>query len=151
MITVIAVGKKHEDWVLPGLERYEKRLKTPFNVTWTLLPHSSLQANRARLEESERIRTKLKTSDHVILLDETGIRRTSPDLSVMLSRLFVDSKDAVMIIGGAYGVDDSLKARANEVLSLSDLVFPHQLVRLLLIEQLYRSQEIWRQSPYHHQ
>lgn len=150
MITIIAIGKKHEDWVLPGIKRYEKRLKAPFDVKWVLLPHSSLQGDRAREEESERIRSRLGERSHVILLDERGRQRSSEGISAELENLFVASKDVVFIIGGAYGVDEDLHKRANEVWSLSELVFPHQLVRLLLIEQLYRAQEIARGSAYHH-
>lgn len=150
MITVIAIGKKHEDWVAAGIERYERRLKRPFDVKWILLPHSSLEGRSARLEESERIRSRLDDRAHVILLDERGTQSTSERMAERLEHLFTASKDVVLIIGGAYGVDDELQARANEVWSLSELVFPHQLVRLLLTEQLYRAQEISRGSGYHH-
>ncbi len=150
MITVIAIGKKHEDWVAAGIERYERRLKRPFDVKWILLPHSSLEGRSARLEESERIRSRLDDRAHVILLDERGTQSTSERMAERLEHLFTASKDVVLIIGGAYGVDDELQARANEVWSLSKLVFPHQLVRLLLTEQLYRAQEISRGSGYHH-
>lgn len=150
MITIIAIGKKHEDWVSPGIERYEKRLKAPFDLKWVLLPHSSLQGDRAREEESERIRSRLGERSHVILLDERGRQRSSESASAELENLFVASKDVVVIIGGAYGVDEGLHMRADEVWSLSELVFPHQLVRLLVTEQFYRAQEIARGSGYHH-
>ena len=150
MITIVAIGKKHEDWVATGIERYERRLKRPFDIKWVLLPHSSLEGRSARLEESERIRSRLGDRTHAILLDERGTQATSERLAARLEGLFAAGKDIVLIIGGAYGVDDALQARADEVWSLSDLVFPHQLVRLLVTEQLYRAQEITRGSNYHH-
>ncbi len=89
--------------------------------------------------------------DFVVLLDERGKRVDSPTLS----RLFLDplesSRPVVVIIGGAYGVDSSVHARADFIWSLSPLVFPHQLVRLILAEQVYRSQEIAAGHPYHHE
>ena len=150
MITIVAIGKKHEDWVHDGIERYQKRLKQPFDVKWVLLPHSSLEGDRAREEESERIRSRLNERAHVILLDERGRQRSSEGISAELENLFVAAKEVIFVIGGAYGVDEDLHARASEVWSLSELVFPHQLVRLLLIEQIYRAQEIARGSGYHH-
>ncbi len=150
MITLIAIGKKHEDWLLPALERYEKRLKQPFDVKWVLLPHSSLEGDRARQEESERILTRLDERAYVLLLDERGRQRTSEQLTRQLDGLFTASRDVVMVIGGAYGVNRALTERADDIWSLSELVFPHQLVRLLLVEQFYRAQEIRRGSGYHH-
>ncbi|HCR55828.1 TPA: 50S rRNA methyltransferase [Candidatus Saccharibacteria bacterium] len=151
MIRILAVGKKHDDWVLSGLERYEKRLKAPYNVEWVLLPHSSREGVEAREEESGRILKQIKPNDFVVLLDETGKQLTSPALSNLCEARFVLAEQLVFVIGGAYGVDNLLQQRANLVWSLSDLVFPHQLVRLILIEQLYRAQQIARGNGYHHE
>ena len=150
MITILAIGKKHEDWVLPGLDRYQKRMRSPFDIRWELLPHSTLNHTDARNEESLRILSRLKTDDYVILLDETGTQLSSPALSQRLDKLFVGSSRVVLVIGGAYGVSEMLRSRATFCLSLSDMVFPHQLVRLILIEQLYRAQEIRSGKSYHH-
>lgn len=151
MIQTIAVGKKHEAWVAQGIERYEKRLKKPLDIEWVLLPHSIFEAHRARQEESERILQRIKDGDFVILLDERGKNLDSPTLSVIIDDQLSRARRVVCIIGGAYGVDDSVHARADLVWSLSKLVFPHQLVRLILTEQVYRAQEIRNGTPYHHQ
>lgn len=92
--------------------------------------------------------SRLRPHDFVILLDERGRNLNSPELS----RLILDHTDQhiVIIIGGAYGVTETLHRRADIVWSLSRLVFPHQLVRLILAEQLYRAQEIARGGSYHH-
>ena len=150
MITILAVGKKHESWISEGLERYEKRLKMPFNVEWVLLPHSSLEQTEAREEESERLLSKISHGSFVVLLDETGKNSSTPDIASLFENQFVHAKPIVIVIGGAYGVTTQLQNRADFVWSLSKLVFPHQLVRLILTEQLYRCQEIARGGKYHH-
>lgn len=150
MITVITVGKKHEDWVVPGLERYQKRLRKPFDVEWVLLPHSRSEGVSAREEESQAILSRLNSSDYVVLLDETGTNIDSPALSGKLEAAFSAAKPVIIVIGGAYGVNTALMDRADFIWSLSKLVFPHQLVRLILTEQLYRAQEIERGGGYHH-
>lgn len=150
-IRIIAIGKKHESWVAEGIERYQKRLKRPFDIEWVFLPHSSLDGVTARQEESKRIISRLDDSDYVILLDEKGKIIDSPNLSGRLLAILEISQQIVIIIGGAYGVDEKLIDRANFVWSLSHLVFPHQLVRLILTEQIYRSQEIAGNKPYHHE
>lgn len=149
-LRVLAVGKKHESWVVEGIERYQKRLRAPFLLEWVLLPHSSLEGDRARQEESERILSRLSANDYVILLDERGKMLTSPAFSQLIADHLNSSRSVVLIIGGAYGVDSTVHARANTTWSLSPLVFPHQLVRLLLAEQVYRAEQIQRGSSYHH-
>ena len=151
MITVVAVGKKHEDWVSGGIKRYQTRCKQPWSFEWQLIPHSKLDGQQARQEESERILARLHTQDFIILLDERGQMFDSPTLSCQLNELFAQGKNITIVIGGAFGVSTALIQRANLVWSLSPLVFPHQLVRLILTEQLYRAQEIARGGKYHHQ
>ena len=150
-IRVLAVGKKHESWVAEGIERYQKRLKAPFLPEWMLMNHSSFDGLKARQDESERILARLSASDYVVLLDERGRELDSVDFSQLIGEELDHSRQIIMIIGGAYGVDDSLRDRADLVWSLSPLVFPHQLVRLILTEQLYRAQQIAVGGPYHHE
>ena len=148
---IIAIGKKHEKWVLNGIKLFEKRLKKPFNLNWDILPHSNFAEEKAREEETQRILAKIKLSDFVILLDERGKNISSPELAKMLSNGFVNSQNFVIVIGGAFGVSEELSQRANFVWSLSKLVFPHQIVRLILVEQIYRAQEISSGGKYHHE
>ena len=150
-LMILAIGKKHEDWVIEGIQRYQKRLKAAFAVEWMLLPHSSLEADSARQEESERLLKHLQGYDVVVLLDERGRLLDSPALSQFIQTQVQHSRKIAFVIGGAYGVTDELRQKATMVWSLSPLVFPHQLVRLLLIEQLYRAQAIAAGSAYHHQ
>lgn len=150
-IRVIAIGKKHEQWIEPGLDRYLKRLRKPYDLTWLLLPHSSREGEAARTEESQRIEAKLESGDLVVLLDERGRMFDSIALSRELQRGLDAGKRITLIIGGAYGVTEALRTRADVVWSLSALVFPHQLVRLIIAEQVYRAQEISAGRQYHHQ
>ena len=150
-IRVLSIGKKHEPWVTEGIDRYEKRMKKPFDLKWQLLPHSSREGDSARTEESERILSKVETRDYLILLDERGKNIDSPTLARTLQQPLDTSRNITVVIGGAYGVDASVHSRADFTWSLSKLVFPHQLVRLILSEQLYRAQEIAGGRPYHHQ
>lgn len=148
-VRILAVGKKHEKWVTDGIARYEQRLRKPFDLSWQLLPHSSREGDAARTEESDRILGKLG-DDFMVLLDERGRNVDSPELSRVLKGALESARTVTLVIGGAYGVDDRVRGRADFVWSLSKLVFPHQLVRLVVAEQLYRAQEIAAGRPYHH-
>ena len=88
MITILAIGKKHEQWISSGLERYEKRLKQPFDIDWKLLPHSSLKETEARREESERLLAKVDDRTFVVLLDESGADLDSPGFASLLESKF---------------------------------------------------------------
>jgi 23S rRNA (pseudouridine1915-N3)-methyltransferase len=149
-VRILAVGKRHEPWVSAGIERYERRLRKPFDVSWQLLPHSAREGEAARAEESDRILAKTDPAAFLVLLDERGRNVDSPTLASTLQGAFESGRQATVVIGGAYGVDDRVRERADFVWSLSKAVFPHQLVRLILAEQLYRAQEIAAGRPYHH-
>lgn len=148
---ILAIGKKHEDWVADGITRYQKRLKAPFTAEWVLMAHSSFDGPAAREDESGRILSRLSAYDYIILMDERGKELTSPTFSDVVKEQLDHSRKVLIIIGGAYGVTDELRDRADLVWSLSPLVFPHQLVRLILTEQLYRAQQIALGGSYHHE
>lgn len=151
MISMIAIGKRHEAWIADGVERYSKRLQGPWKLDWVLLPHSPFEGLQARQDESRRILTRLSSNDVVVLLDEKGRMLDSPSLARQFEGLQATGRRIVCIIGGAYGVTDEVLERANFVWSLSPLVFPHQLVRLIVAEQVYRAQSIASGHPYHHE
>jgi 23S rRNA (pseudouridine1915-N3)-methyltransferase len=115
------------------------------------LPHSVKTGAQGAQDESESIAKRLSPDDWVILLDERGKLFATPDLAGMLDSRLSQGKRVVLVIGGAFGVTDELRARANVVWALSPLVFPHQIVRLVVAEQVYRAQTILRGEPYHHQ
>lgn len=149
-IRIITVGKRHEAWVADGIERFTKRLKKPYDVEFKLVPHTNAGEQRSRDDESAAMMKQLRSADHVMLLDERGTNLSSPQLAAHLQHRFDTAHSVALVIGGAYGVNDQLRARADTVWSLSNLVFPHQLVRLLAAEQIYRAQEISSGRPYHH-
>lgn len=151
MITIIAIGKRHESWLIDGIARYEQRMTRGWQLQWKLLPASQHSNDAARREESQQILRALSPQAYVVLLDERGTMLDSPTLSRSLHQPMAQGKSLVLIIGGAYGVTETVMERANLVWSLSHLVFPHQLVRLILAEQLYRAQQIAAGHPYHHQ
>ena len=93
---------------------------------------------------------KLDARDYVVVMDERGANLSSPELSNKLSAVIESSRQIVIVIGGAYGVSDATRVRADLIWSLSKLVFPHELVRVLLAEQVYRAQEIASGGKYHH-
>ena len=141
MIKIIAGGKKYVKWVAEACGEYEKRLRKPFEIEWQFVDDRKLEA--AVLKSDAR--------DLVILLDERGEIWDSPTLSQKLSEELIMMRHVTLVIGGAFGVPDAVKKRANLTWSLSNLVFPHQICRLLVTEQVYRAQEIYLGHPYHHE
>lgn len=150
-VHVISVGKRHDPLFVAGIEDYSQRVAYAMPLEWDLLPPSGKDEPQARLEESAAILARLKQNDVVWLLDERGEQYGSLAIASKLDVLQNQAvQRLVIVIGGAYGVDDQLRQRADLVWSLSKLVFPHQLVRLILAEQLYRATQINRGSGYHH-
>lgn len=147
---IISVGKKPSRWLAEPLEDYSRRLQAAWRPEWLLIQHSpQTNPETAKNAESEQILAKVRPEDYVILLDETGQILSSPELAAKFQANL--SRPITIIIGGAYGINQAVKQRANLIWSLSKLVFPHQIVRLVLIEQLYRAQCIVNRHPYHHQ
>jgi 23S rRNA (pseudouridine1915-N3)-methyltransferase len=146
-IKIITVGNKPSPELLALITDYTKRLPRTFTVTWQYLKHADGDAMSSKLQESENILRAINAKDYVILLDENGKQMSSTELS---KTVYTKTKEIVFIVGGAYGVSESVQKRANIVWSLSKLVFPHQLVRLILSEQIYRAYTISINHPYHH-
>lgn len=149
-ILIISVGKKHDTELAAAINKYRERISRQISLDWLIINPSALSDNLARDAESKSITDRLKVDDEVWLLDERGKNIYSPELSKKLETTSLFAKRLVIVIGGAYGVNDDLRNRANFTWSLSNLVFPHQIVRLLLVEQLYRALEIQKGSGYHH-
>lgn len=149
-ISVISVGKRHDKLIAGAIADFEKRLKSPWNFAWQFLPSSNLAGEQARREESQRLEKILDRRDFVILLDERGNNLSSPEFAALLGEKLT-SQNVKIVIGGAFGVTDEFRQRADLVWSLSRLVFPHQIVRLVLAEQIYRAQEIMKNGKYHHE
>lgn len=149
------VGKPHESYVKEGIDVFTKRISNYFSVQWQIIPMPKnagmMSEMDLKLKEGEMILDFLKKEDYLILLDERGKQLSSEGLaSFMQQRANESEKNLVFLIGGAYGVSNDVMKRANYKWSLSQLVFPHQLVRLILAEQVYRSCSILRNEKYHH-
>lgn len=143
MIKIIAGGKKSAGWVLEAQREYEKRLKKPFDVRWEIYEEEKLVKKLANWE--------FKPQELVILADERGANISSVELSEKLVRAFNASREVVVIIGGAFGVSEEVREKADFVWSFSRLVFPHMLMRVMMVEQIYRAQEIAHGGKYHHE
>lgn len=150
-VTILSVGKKHADFTRDGIELYSKRVSRYSDLEWQLIPPVPIQGPSAAQSESQRILKALQADDYVILLDETGEQLGSEDFAHRLEQQQIRAaRRVVLVIGGAYGVTEDVKKRADLLMSLGPLVMPHQLVRLVLAEQLYRAFTIIKGEPYHH-
>ncbi len=144
-LLIISPGKPHAHEYVDAIHEYEKRLRPVLPIEW-LFPSVGTKD-----QEGEAILKRIEPDDVVILLDEQGKDIDSPGLAELLeANLSAGTKRLVFIIGGAFGVSDAVKKRANNTIRLSSLVFPHMLVRLILTEQLYRAWSIRSGGKYHH-
>jgi 23S rRNA (pseudouridine1915-N3)-methyltransferase len=152
-LSICSVGKAHESFVKEGVEQFTKRISHYYPIDWQILSPSKLtEPNQIKKAEAATILKALTAKDILILLDETGKMISSPGLAKLIQQNANQSAQRIVfLIGGAYGVDDEIKSRANFTWSLSDLVFPHMLVRLILSEQLYRACSILANEKYHHE
>jgi len=150
-----SIGKVHEPYVKTGIEIFTKRISYYYNVDWKIIPSYKNGANISIEElkkyEGEMILKQLKPDDSLILLDEKGKQFTSEQLAGLIQLNANKSiRNLTFLIGGAFGVTKEINKRANHTWSLSQLVFPHHLVRLILAEQIYRACTIIKNEKYHH-
>ncbi len=155
-ITLAVIGKTEVGFVRQGIEEYVKRLQhyVTFNIQYVSDVKGTRNMSEAqqKVAEGKALLAILENSDHVVLLDEHGTERTSLDFSQWLQRRMASgSKRLVFVVGGPYGFSPEVYDRANEKISLSKMTFPHELVRLIFVEQLYRAFTILRNEPYHHE
>lgn len=153
-IKILFVNKTVGSWVKEGLAEYKSRLKRYLSVEFIELEMGSSAKRKVQEivdEESTKILSYVKSSDHLVLLDEKGSNLSSEGFANWLNKKFVSIQgDLIFVVGGAYGFHSDLKERANEQLSLSSMTFTHQMVRVIFAEQLYRAMTILKNEPYHH-
>lgn len=154
-IQLLSIGKDHEPYVKPGVHDFTRRISRYYPVEWALIPApknaASLSQSDLKKKEAEIILDNLAKDDYLVALDERGKQISSEGLAQFIqSRANDSTKKLVFLIGGAYGLDEGVLKRAEFRWSLSQLTLPHQLVRLLLAEQLYRACTIIRNEKYHH-
>lgn len=144
-ILIISPGKTHDGNVADGIAEYQKRLGKALPVEWAFPKQGELKT------EGAQILKMLRDDDFVLLLDERGGELDTPGFAKFLKKSIESgTKRLVFVIGGAFGVSKEVTSRADLVMRLSALVFPHMLVRLILVEQLYRAHSILSGGKYHH-
>lgn len=154
-LSIWSIGKAHEPYVRSGVEDFTTRLNRYFTAEWNIIPvpknAGMLSAQDLKISEGKTILDWLQKDDFLVALDERGKELDSVRLADFLQlRANESTRRVVFLIGGAFGIDAPVLRRANLVWSLSKLTFPHQLVRLILAEQLYRACTILRNEKYHH-
>jgi 23S rRNA (pseudouridine1915-N3)-methyltransferase len=150
-----SIGKEHEPYVKMGVDDFTKRIGRYYPVEWKIIPTPKnaglLSPADLKKKEAETLLEGLSKDDYLVALDERGKAFSSEGLAQFIQgRANEGLKNLVFLIGGAYGLDEAVLRRADHRWSLSQLTLPHQLVRLLLAEQLYRACTILRNEKYHH-
>ena len=154
-IRLLCIGKENDSSVKAGISDFTHRIARHYPVEWKIIAalknKAVLSAKELKMKEAAIVLERLKKDDFLIALDERGKMISSIGLAAMVQAKANESiKQLVFLIGGAYGLDESVIKRANFVWSLSPLTFPHQLVRLILAEQVYRACTIIKNEKYHH-
>ncbi|MBU8786218.1 MULTISPECIES: 23S rRNA (pseudouridine(1915)-N(3))-methyltransferase RlmH [Bacillus] len=156
-ISIVAIGKLKEKYLKQGIDEYIKRLSAYAKVDIIELPDEKAPENLSdqdmkivKDKEGDRILSKISPDAHVIALAIEGKMKSSEELADNMDRLATYGKSKVtFVIGGSLGLSDAVLKRADEKLSFSRMTFPHQLMRLILLEQVYRAFRINRGEPYH--
>jgi 23S rRNA (pseudouridine1915-N3)-methyltransferase len=154
-ISFWSVGKNNEPYVKEGVEEFTRRISRYFKTDWNIIPvpknAGMLSEMDLKKKEGETILDWLTKDDYLVVLDERGKQLSSEGLADFIqTRANESTRKLIFLIGGAYGIDEPVLKRADHVWSLSKLTFPHQLVRLLLAEQVYRACSILKNEKYHH-
>lgn len=154
-IEIWSLGKENEPFIEDGIQYYFKKTRpyNPVQLVTLQLPKKAATTDieLTKQREEELILKKLQPHHYLVLLDERGKQLTSPQWAKQFQQCMNQGvKTLVILIGGAYGVSEKIQKEARQAWSLSQLVFPHQLVRLIVAEQVYRAFSILHNSPYHH-
>ncbi|MGE5385684.1 MAG: 23S rRNA (pseudouridine(1915)-N(3))-methyltransferase RlmH [Betaproteobacteria bacterium] len=151
-LTVMAVGHRQPEWVDAGCAEYIKRMPRELSTAIVEIkpePRGSKTREQLLAAEKGRIREALPAACRLVVLDERGDDLTTLKLARRVEQWMQDGRDAVLLIGGADGLDSELKDAASDSIRLSSLTLPHGLARLLLCEQLYRAASVLKNHPYH--
>lgn len=152
-LLVVAVGQRQPGWVRDAVDDFVRRFPPECRLAVLEVkaePRSGgKSAAQMKAAEAQRLRTALPRGSRVVALDERGTRRTTAELADRLREWRGAGQDVALLIGGPDGLDDTLKAEAQESLRLSELTLPHALARVLLVEALYRAHTLVAGHPYH--
>lgn len=150
MIRIITVGEIKESYLKEAIEEYKKRIQkfTKLEII-EVKEEGIVEKEKALKLEGERIEKNIKEKDYVITLEIEGIESTSIEFSKKIENTLITNSNITFIIGGSYGLDQTIKNRSNYKLSFSKMTFPHQLFRVILLEQIYRAFKIINNESYH--
>lgn len=151
----LAIGKPHEPYVKTGVDDFSRRISNYYKAEWNIIPvpknAAALDETELKKKEASLILQALGKDDFLVALDENGKQLSSEGLAGFIEKTANRSvKQIVFVIGGAFGLDEMVLQKAGFKWSLSELTFPHQLVRLILAEQVYRACTILKNEKYHH-
>ena len=150
MIKLITVGTIKEKYLKDAIEEYTKRIKKYTNIELIEVKDEGLvEESKAISLEAEKIKKHLSPRDYIITMEIEGKQLTSEEFSEKLNQIQIENSNIVFIIGGSYGLSDEIKQMSKLHLSFSKMTFPHQLFRVLLLEQIYRCYKILNNESYH--
>ncbi len=150
MIKIIAVGTIKEKYLKDAIEEYTKRIKKYTNIEIIEVKDEGLVEEQKAINlESEKIKKHINSKDYIITMEIEGKQLTSPEFAEKINQIQIENSNIVFIIGGSYGLSEEIKNQAKYHLSFSKMTFPHQLFRVFLLEQIYRSYKILNNESYH--
>ena len=154
-IKFLVIGKTDADYLKKGIDEYIRRLKHYVPLEMVVIPDlkntKNLTQDIQKQKEGELILNQIDNGDFVVLLDEKGKKYSSVNFSQFVEKkMIAGTKTLSFVVGGPYGFSPEVYQKANAKISLSDMTFSHQMVRLIFVEQLYRAMTIIRGEPYHH-
>ena len=155
-IKLLAIGKTDNPQLIKLIDEYQNRLKHyikfEFEIIADLKNAKKISEIQQKEKEGELILSKLQKTDHLILLDEKGQHFTSIEFSKYLQKkMNMGLKQLVLVIGGPYGFSEAVYKKSTGKIALSKMTFSHQMIRLFIVEQLYRGFSILKNEPYHHE
>ena len=155
-IELFVVGKTNHNYLSPGIEDYLKRINRYIQFSIRCISDAkntkNLSQQQKKNAEGQNILVAIDNSDYVVLLDEHGKEYKSIEFASLIDKkMQTVAKRLVFVVGGPYGFSEDVYKRANEKISLSKMTFPHDLIRLIFVEQLYRAFSILNHEPYHHE
>ena len=149
MIKIITVGKLKEKYFRDAVDEYLKRLSKYTKIELIEVPDEDYDIKKTLLKEKESIMKYISNKDYIVTMEIEGKELSSVDFSKKINDTFIQNSDITFIIGGSYGLHEDIKKISNFALSFSKMTFPHQLFRIMLLEQIYRSFKIINNETYH--
>ena len=150
MIKIVCVGKIKEKYIKETINDYYNRIKKYTNIEIVEVPDDKIDDELVvKRKEAERILSQIKEKEYVVLLDVKGIEYNSEEYAKFINDTFIHASNITFVIGGSLGFDETIYKRANKRISFSKMTFPHQLIRIFLLEQIYRGFKISNNESYH--